>query len=113
MDRFLAVYVIRYYSHFMTDEEKFAYKHLGVQSKMSHASSPEFRAFWEAKLSTIPDILKLTECGLEEFELRTAERIMQLHGSKIHLNYCPACGKIAKTPKAKQCRFCFYDWHSA
>ena len=26
-------------------------------------------------------------------------------------NNCPKCGKLARTPKAKQCRYCFYNWH--
>jgi uncharacterized C2H2 Zn-finger protein len=27
------------------------------------------------------------------------------------VNRCPRCGEVAKTPKAKQCRFCKHDWH--
>jgi hypothetical protein len=113
MDRTLAQYVIRYYGHLMTDEEKFAYNHLCVQDKMSHASSKGMHAHLHSLLTTNPDVLALTECGLEEFIQRTAERLMRLNGSKVHLNYCPACGKLAKTPKARQCRFCLHDWRSA
>jgi hypothetical protein len=27
------------------------------------------------------------------------------------LNCCPKCDALAKTPKARQCRYCFHDWH--
>lgn len=27
------------------------------------------------------------------------------------INRCPKCSKIARTPKAKQCPWCFHDWH--
>ena len=112
MDPALAQYVIRYYGHLMTDAETRAYNHLCVQDKISHLSSSGVKSHLRPLLSTNPDVLELTECRLEEFVQRTAERIMRLHGQKVHLNCCPQCGKIAKTPKAKQCRFCFHNWHN-
>lgn len=33
------------------------------------------------------------------------------YSDKIILNNCPTCKKLARTPKAKQCRFCGFDWH--
>lgn len=40
-----------------------------------------------------------------------ATMLLVKYKDKIVLNKCPKCGKIARTPKAKQCRFCQYDWH--
>lgn len=30
---------------------------------------------------------------------------------KVFLNNCPKCDKLARTPYAKQCRYCGYNWH--
>jgi len=37
--------------------------------------------------------------------------LWEKHKNEIYLNNCPKCGKITRTPKAKQCRFCHHDWH--
>jgi ribosomal protein L40E len=63
-------------------------------------------------LSDDPEVLSLTREGFEPFLMRTAERIFNAHQKEIVLNCCPKCGALlAKTPKARQCRFCRYDWH--
>ena len=31
--------------------------------------------------------------------------------SNILIADCPQCGKLARTPQAKQCRHCGFDWH--
>ena len=46
------------------------------------------------------------------FMVRTAQRILDKHSDEITFNYCPRCGGLAKTPKARQCRFCDHGWHS-
>jgi len=51
--------------------------------------------------------------GYESFKKKVAERICSQHKSELGLNLCPRCNKIARTPKAKQCRFCFYAWHNS
>ena len=40
-----------------------------------------------------------------------ATKLLVKYNDKIVLNKCPKCGKIARTPKAKQCKFCHHDWH--
>ena len=53
----------------------------------------------------------LSQQELETENLKIAEVIMHDFRDKIFLNYCPNCGKLARTPNAKQCRFCCNDWH--
>lgn len=118
MDRDMAEYVLRYYDHLMTKQEHLAHRHLIGTLKLTGLSNPAAQA--KAKcdssprrelLSDDPEILDLTREGFEPFLMRTAERIFKDHRDKIVLNYCPKCGGLAKTPKARQCRFCFHDWH--
>lgn len=119
MDRHLAGYVLTYYSRFMTEKEKLANRHLMGTAKATHCR-PDLAAQQEARnsrshlrklLSDDPEVLELTRDGAERFLQRTAKRIMAAHSAEIQANRCPRCGQIARTPKARQCRFCFFDWH--
>lgn len=52
----------------------------------------------------------LVALGKERLQLRIAERLLKEHENEI-INNCPKCGRLARTPKAKQCRYCGFDWH--
>lgn len=122
MDRDTAAYIFRYYDHFMTLEEQLANRHLMGTMKLTHGQSDlaaqskaTLRAKNEARrelFSDNPEILEMATEGFEAFQMRVAERIFEKHRHEIFFNYCPKCGKLAKTPKAKQCRFCSNDWHT-
>ena len=120
MDRHLANYVIRFYGHFMTEKEKSTQRHLFGTAKSTHGrtdSTPQeearrARPQLRVLFSDDPEVLELTHGGIESFVQRTAERIMAAHKDEIYVNRCPRCGEVAKTPKARQCRFCKNDWHS-
>lgn len=42
---------------------------------------------------------------------RIVKRLWEQHQHELPLNLCPVCNRIARTPKARQCQFCFYNWH--
>jgi hypothetical protein len=118
MDVEKARYVLRYYGQLMTTSERLAHRHLMVTAKATRGrtdaaaqsqvanSSPLAREL----LSNDPQVLRLTNEGIDVFMVRTAQRILDKHGEKIVFNYCPHCGALAKTPKARQCRLCHRDW---
>ena len=114
-----AKYIMRYYAVFMTPEERLADRHLSATSKITHGrsdSSAQEEALASPKplrewLSTDPGVKQLAAGGWDAFAMRTAERIFREHRKEISFNECPRCGRLAKTPKAKQCRHCYYDWH--
>ncbi len=122
MDREKARYIIRYYGHWMTAKENLAQRHLFGTGKSMHgrtdaAAQAEARKTSHAStklflLSNDPEILQLASGGSDSFSERTAQRILDEHGSEIVFNNCPRCGALAKTPKARQCRFCRHDWHA-
>jgi len=121
MDRHLADYVIRYYGQFMTDKERLAQPHLigtekatrGRTDSAAQKEAKSARSHLRELLSDDPDVLELAGGGIEKFVQRTAERIMAAHPHEVYVNRCPRCGEVAKTPKARQCRFCMHDWHSS
>ncbi len=57
------------------------------------------------------DISELTNDSYDAYKIRMAKRIFNEHKNELELNLCPACSKIARTPLARQCQFCFHNWH--
>ena len=118
MDPYLVRYVMLYYSHFMTVPEHLAYRHLAGAMKANHGRS-DILAQVEAKkdivhsrlLSEDPEVLALARNGCPAFAEKTAERILTQHGRAVFLNRCPRCNVLARTPTARQCRACKFDWH--
>ncbi|MCS4224559.1 hypothetical protein [Sphingobacterium sp. BIGb0165] len=107
-------YIINHYLHLMSPKEKLAYKHAHSLLKIDQNDDIDkikrvyFKAGW---LTKDENALSLLNNGLEKFNGDTVARIIRDHVSEIFFNYCPNCGKLARTPTAKQCRFCFHDWH--
>jgi len=121
MDVEKARYVLRYYGQLMTTPERLAHRHLTATAKVTRgrtdaaAQSEVANSLHPMRdlLSRDPQVLQLSNEGIDIFMVRTAQRIVDEHGDEIVLNYCPHCGALAKTPKARQCRLCHHDWHSA
>lgn len=108
----LEQYIIIYFHHLLTEQERTAYKHQITTEKAENSKSEQFRKMLMTKWGTEdPDILSLLEDGYDQFKHRVAERILRDEPEKVFINNCPKCGKLARTPKAKQCRFCGHDWH--
>lgn len=120
MNQQLAYYVVTHYARFMNSQERLAYGHLAGAMKATLGRS-DTSAQEEARhsptfsrmLSNDSAVLTLASEGYEAFLQQAATRILNEHRDKVFLNYCARCGKLARTPKAKQCRSCGYDWHDA
>lgn len=117
MDQDTAKYIVNYFSNLLTAEERLAIRHthsiikLGLDS--GQVNNPKTinvykKAGW---LSEDQDILMLLQDGYDSFELTVAERILLQNPEVVFLNKCPNCSKLARTPFAKQCRFCAHNWH--
>ncbi|MFT3794319.1 hypothetical protein [Flavobacterium sp.] len=114
MDQQTAHYIITYYPNLMSDKEKMAWKHFSTTSKLAESNNPELLEMCKRKgwISEDREILVLLENGYDHFERSTAQRILQNFPEEVFLNVCPKCGKLARTPSAKQCRFCGLDWRN-
>jgi hypothetical protein len=105
----------------MTMQERFAHQHLIITAKATHGRT-DAAAQREVEKNLHPfrklqsndlEALQLASDGIAAFMVRTVQRILGEHGNEIIFNHCPRCGALARTPKARQCRFCRHDWHSA
>ncbi|SEW26597.1 hypothetical protein SAMN05421841_1924 [Chryseobacterium wanjuense] len=111
MDKETAIYIRNYFSNLMTDREKFALKHHMYTFKSADNHIMRNLMLEKGWISSDPEVVSLLQNGYEEFELNVAKRIMTDTPEKVFFNNCPKCNKLARTPYAKQCRHCGYDWH--
>lgn len=110
MNKEIANYIKNYYGNLMTDDEKLALKHDISTSKSSNNPNMRNMMMKNGWISSDSKIVNFLEDGYEEFELNVAKRIMAETPEKVFFNNCPKCYKLARTPKAKQCRYCGHSW---
>jgi hypothetical protein len=116
MDKQTAKYIIDYFPGLLTAAERIAFKHASTTYKLEHSTSTNtnrtevyLKMGW---LTSDQSVLDLLKDGYDNFELNVAERIIRQEADKVFFNYCPKCNKLARTPFAKQCRFCGHSWHN-
>ena len=103
-----------FYSYFglLTFKEKAAYKTSFAEEKAGNLEPGNLQDFLREKWdSRDPEVLELLKNGRDEFMRNVKDRILREHPDKVFLNYCPKCGGLTKTPRAKQCPKCFFSWH--
>jgi hypothetical protein len=122
-DRDIAHYVFRWFSNLMTPVEKGALNHLYATMKAAplesdiEAQGDYERAagryrFLTDHMSDDANVLHLAEGGFEGFIQRTSARILDESRHLIFFNRCPKCGGLARTPTARQCRYCAHEWRA-
>ncbi|AEW02388.1 hypothetical protein A4D02_00105 [Niastella koreensis] len=115
LDESTREYIWDYYQKFMTAEEHAALLHYEITYRFGERikrDGPENQPeMIRSKISKDPAVLALLEEGFQQFITNTIERIYRESADKIFFNKCPQCGKLARTPEAKQCRYCGFSWH--
>lgn len=108
-----ADYIISYYRNLLTLQEQKALRHHQSTLKLDDAKDVRLTRLYlkTGWLSDDPLILNYLNEGYIQFILKCAERILKDNPDKVYFNLCPVCYKLARTPNAKQCRFCGHDWH--
>lgn len=101
-------YIYDYYQRFQTAEESDATRAFIYGYVKEPLRSEIIKRGWFSDTEHTKGIITT---GFESFKRNVAERIFNEHYDELDLNLCPQCGKIARTPQAKQCRFCLHDWH--
>lgn len=112
MDKELIDYLIAYYPKLLSFSEKAANKHHLAMLKSDNANDfQQKKVILKIWGTNEEEILALLENGYDEFKKIVADRIFKEQRDKIHINNCPNCGRLARTPLAKQCRYCGNNWH--
>ena len=110
----IANYIVIHYFGLFTEQEMMALMHYRHSLKLQDMPDGELRTKIYLRnqwLSNDPEILKQLDRGYVQFTLNCAKRVLRENPDKVFFNLCPKCEKLARSPLAKQCRFCGYDWH--
>ncbi|MDY7231473.1 hypothetical protein [Hyalangium rubrum] len=95
----LVSYIQRYYSEWMTPQEEKALS-------MGKLRTPE----GEQWATDDPQVLALLAGGKHAIVHALEQRLLTEHPGKVFINRCPKCGGLARTPQARQCRYCPHTW---
>jgi len=104
-------YIFKYCGKFFWENEIMGHKHLHGLAKSNNGVNVMMYKFIMKDKNLSQEILDLVRDGYEPFKIKVATRIFNERRDQLELNLCPECNKIARTPWAKQCQFCFHDWH--
>lgn len=102
----LVDYIYGYESRFQTEIEKLAGRSILYNTKDMDEKVKRLIVS-KGWFSDEPEIKAMMAGGYESFKFKVAEQIYKEHKHELNLNLCPECGKIARTPLAQQCRWCF------
>lgn len=119
LDKETIRYVFTHCSKLLTLDEQGAYTKFYTEKEINEGDTQGIKQLWVnfyirvGKLKpTYPEsTTSLLKDGIEAFEQNTVLRVLSENPNHPLLNFCPECGKLARTPLAKQCRFCKHDWH--
>jgi len=104
----LTWYVVNHYVHLMTKAEWLANRAFLIKLKIEHGYSPE--SFTDLETHD-PEVLVLMRDGPQLFWDRVRDRILRDRPEQVILTCCPKCGGLARTPRARQCPWCYHSWH--
>lgn len=106
-------YIFQYGGKYFWPNETKAHWHLHALAKSNNGANISMYKFFmkEENILENEEIRDLVSGGFKSFKEKVVVRIWKDCKNKLELNLCPKCRKIARTPTAKQCRFCFHDWH--
>ncbi len=108
-----AKYISNCYPQFFNEKENIAHRHLNSIFKLDGESenSSRYKVYKRTgRITSDKKALELVKNGETEFFINTANRILKEHKAEIYLNKCLNCGKLAKTPLARMCRYCDEKW---
>jgi hypothetical protein len=105
--------VLRYHPHLLTEFERKAIVAFDGRWRVALARDPEVMHH-QLRLAGVfdtPGLGAVMSRGYEAFCRDIAARVLFEHASDLVLNRCPRCDRIVRTPTARQCLWCFHDWH--
>jgi hypothetical protein len=112
MDSELERYIIAHCRQYFLKEERQALMQLSITADGKLNFEKSALADWKVEKMygfTNPKANQLAALGSQTAMQQIAQRIYDQHKNEI-INLCPACGRLARTPNARQCRHCGLDW---
>ncbi|MFO0961165.1 MAG: hypothetical protein U0800_27610 [Isosphaeraceae bacterium] len=108
-------YVLRHCREFLTEAERRAdragmvgIKAADAERRGSRALAGKLREKWCDDRDK--EVRSLLADGYEMFRLRLVRRLLADPGVQALIVRCPSCGRLARTPLARQCLRCKHTW---
>ncbi len=112
-ERELTRYVWDHYQELMTEfEQRVGWAHLAEgKAAAGHQGVAEF-ILRRRSIAGDPEAEAALADGVEAFRQRVCRRVLAERGAEAFVNRCPRCRRVVRTPRARQCLWCGFDWHS-
>ena len=104
----LTAYVLNHCREFMLPEESDVLTYFRLIQATVHLASSS-RHMLEFNMRRNEKTAALIDLGEQVAYEKIRDLVLERDPSLV--NRCPSCGKVARTPKARQCQWCFFDWH--
>jgi hypothetical protein len=111
-ERELTRYIWEYYQTLMTEfEQRVGWAHLAEgKAAAGHPGVAQFILRRHGIAGDAEAELALAN-GVEAFRQRVCRRVLAERGAEVFVNRCPKCHRVVRTPQARQCFWCGFDWH--
>jgi hypothetical protein len=112
-DDALTNYVLQNFGEWMTPLESQTMKAVHAEEKARRSGSEQVASVIRRRWGELEDdqVARALEHGAESFRRGVRERLLREKAEDIIINRCPSCDRIVRTPRARQCLWCGYDWH--
>jgi hypothetical protein len=113
-DRELTRYVWDHSQRLFTEFEWRLGRAMHGRTKAAVSQSPELAGALYRLWGAVGDaeIEAALADGFEAFRRRVRDRLLAEHGPAVIVTRCPRCQRVVRTPLARQCFWCGFDWHS-
>lgn len=111
-DRVLTHYVWEHCQGLMTPFERYVGYVNIARAKAARTKSEWMRERLHKKCAFgQPQVEAALADGPAAFCRRVRDRLLAERADELFINRCPMCGRIVRTPLARQCLWCGFDWH--
>jgi hypothetical protein len=110
-DSLLTDYVWAHCRTYMTDFERKSGNAVVIRRQAAMTQSEQMRRTILERWGGFdnPDVVAALSEGEEAFRIAVRDRLLREHPEIV--TRCPKCHRVVRTPHARQCRWCFHDWH--
>jgi len=97
----------------MTQLEKFGYIRIAASEKTAATDNEALKRELLQNFCSDddPEVIEAISKGSNKFKESVRDRILREYPEAV--SRCPSCSKVLRTPRAKQCMWCGFDWHNS
>ena len=110
----LKAYVLRHFPHLMTPLERRVVEYIApIVSDSNDSKIKSLHKFPEERDGHVDDhdVVTAFHTPYDDRVANAVSRVVQTRRDEIDENRCSQCNRLPRTPMAKQCLWCGYDWH--